>query len=75
MGGKATMSMRVKISTRKITGKDGREHTFDIYAVMGRDYHYQIYLDDKFWCTAESGCEADEEIEDAIAKVLTRMAS
>ena len=69
------MSMRMKISTRKITGKDGREHTFDIYVVMGRDYHYQIYLDDRFWCTAESGCEANEEIEDAIAKVLTRMAS
>ena len=69
------MSMRGKISTRKITGKDGREHTFEIYAVTGRDYHYQIYLDDKFWCTAESGCEADGEIEDAIAKVLTRMAS
>lgn len=75
MGGKAAMSMRMKISTRKITGKDGREHTFDIYVVMGRDYHYQIYLDDRFWCTAESGCEANEEIEDAIAKVLTRMAS
>ena len=75
MGGKAAMSMRIKISTRKITGKDGRIHTFEIYAVTGRDYHYQVYLDDKFWCTAESGCEADEEITDAIAKVFERMAS
>ena len=69
------MSMRMKISTRKVTGKDGRTHTFEVYAVMGRDYHYQIYLDNKFWCTAESGCEADEEITNAIAKVIERMAS
>lgn len=69
------MSMRTKLETRKVTGKDGRTHTIETYAVTGRDYHYQIYLDDRFWCTAESRHEADDEYESIMAVLVARVAS
>ena len=69
------MSMRMKIDTRKVTGHNGRSHTIEVYAVTGRDYHYQIYLDDRFWCTAESRHESDSEISAVVDMLAARVAS
>lgn len=69
------MSMTMKLETRRVTGKDGRNHVIEIYAVTGRDYHYQIYLDDRFWCTAESRHEIDDEYESIMDVLVARIAS